>query len=371
MTVIVHVVDPAATEADLSALHTLLDRLPGESHRQIVVAAASRAAARLAERLGRPVLRTDGRFGPLLPGSLSLRHFVRAHDAHIMHAWGLGAAAAAASAAAGRPMVVCGIQPHETLRAARRLRPLSSPPAVVTSSHTVRSRLAASGVSGEHSVVIRPPVDFAALNRARREVLRRRLLGDARPVLLTPGPARRGDGQFQAVWAAGVLQRIHPDLRIVVPFESAETARLRRFAASFRRPEMLFCPGDSLRWPELVTLADVLVIAPDAEIACEPIAWAMAAGVPVAGAARRSVAEFIADRQNGLLCRENAPRLLAAAVLRLLEDEPLRRRLVETARGQAFEVFGARAFVDNYAALYENLRAGRKPAHGVRDTAAA
>jgi hypothetical protein len=52
-----------------------------------------------------------------------------------------------------------------------------------------------------------------------------------------------------------------------------------------------------------------------------------------------------------------------------LEDDALRRTIVDAARGQAYDVFSPRAFLDNYARLYENLACGRPPGDGVRDRA--
>ena len=78
---------------------------------------------------------------------------------------------------------------------------------------------------------------------------------------------------------------------------------------------------------------------------------------------------YIADRSNGLLCKNADAKLLASRILTALEDKALRDRLTETARGQAYEVFGIRAFVDNYQQLYANVLDGRKAGQDVSDTA--
>ena len=95
----------------------------------------------------------------------------------------------------------------------------------------------------------------------------------------------------------------------------------------------------------------------------------MAAGLPVVGSAVRSVAELIADRSNGLLCKPAQPRALAQKQLTVLEDHDLRARLTETARGQAYEVFGMRRFTDDYHRLYENVLERRDAGDGIRDSA--
>jgi glycosyltransferase involved in cell wall biosynthesis len=124
-------------------------------------------------------------------------------------------------------------------------------------------------------------------------------------------------------------------------------------------------------WPELAACADVFIVPALGEVCTEPIATAMAAGLPVVGFAVRSVAELIGSGHNGLLAKPGDGPALAQQVLRVIEDDGLRRRLVETARAQAYEIAGVRDCVDSYARLYDNVASGRVAGDGVRDTATA
>jgi glycosyltransferase involved in cell wall biosynthesis len=263
------------------------------------------------------------------------------------------------------------LNPDAARHAVKWLRSFPTDAAVVTGTQVLRSRLITAGEAPERIVVIRGPVDFGAINRARQENTRQALLGDARPILLLSGPPSKSGGQFLGIWAAAVLKQVYRDLRVIMPYASPEARRLHRFAHSTRIPNLLAIPDAHLTWPQLLACADVFVVPAADEVCTEPISTAMAAGVVVVGTAVRSVAELIGDRHNGLLCKPGQPRLLAGRILAALEDHDLRRRVTEVARGQAYEVSSVRAFVDNYARLHQNVLAGKAPGDGVHDTAMA
>jgi glycosyltransferase involved in cell wall biosynthesis len=366
---LLHVVGAGIDEYRLLSLQTLLDRLPPADFHQRVAAIDVRMARRAEQFLRRPILLAAQRLRIGLSCGPRLRSYCRDGGVAVLHAWGADALAACAAAADGPAVVATGILPHDLDRAARWLRQIAPTATVVASGQVARAQLVQRGIPADRAAVIRGAVDFATINEARRSAVREALVGAAGPVILLAGPARRGDGAFEAVWACAMLQRLLPDIRVVMPFGGHEADRLTDLARRADTPAVPIRSGDRFSWPQLLTAADALVVAPPGEADTEPIGWAMAAGVPVVGAARRSVAELIADHSNGLLARTNAPRLLASALLRLFEDSDLRRRIADTARGQAFEVFSVRTFCDNHAALYRNIAAGRPPTDGIADAA--
>lgn len=366
---LLHVFDGRAAETEHRAVRLLLQRTPSDRFAHVVAATSFRASRSAAALLECEVHRADRRLSLVVSSAPALRRLVRAHRIDIIHAWGPDALAACKAASTHQRIIVSGVRFVDVEQVAKWLLRVHPSPVAIVSSQIARSQLARFGVPPGNIAVVREPVDFAEITRARAADARQRLVRDNGPVVLAPGPARRDAGQFETLWAAAMLQQIFPAIRVVVPENAPETQRLSRMATSLGLPEMLITPGDSFSIAELVAAADVLVVAPRSEADPGPIGWAMAAGVAVVGAARRSVAELIADRSNGLLCMSNQPRRIAAALLRLLEDPVLRGRLAETARGQAFDVFSARGYVDNLTALYSNVAQGRLPTDGIRDAA--
>jgi glycosyltransferase involved in cell wall biosynthesis len=68
---------------------------------------------------------------------------------------------------------------------------------------------------------------------------------------------------------------------------------------------------------------------------------AMAHSVPVVGCATSAIQEVVQDEQTGLLVPPNDPAQFAAAIVRLLKDEPLRERLGAQGRRMAVEKYAA------------------------------
>jgi glycogen synthase len=93
---------------------------------------------------------------------------------------------------------------------------------------------------------------------------------------------------------------------------------------------------------------------------------AMAAGCPVVATAVGGVPDLIDDRVTGLLVPPRNTRLLAAAILRVLDDRALALGLADTARARAQVRFRTSRFVAEMNALYERLLDQRLPA--VRST---
>jgi glycosyltransferase involved in cell wall biosynthesis len=66
---------------------------------------------------------------------------------------------------------------------------------------------------------------------------------------------------------------------------------------------------------------------------------AMAAGLPVIATAVGAIPDFVTDGEDGFLVPVKDPATLAARIVRLLEDEPLRRRMSERVRARAPQEF--------------------------------
>ena len=366
---ILHILDRTCDPTVFQRLATLTARADTTHSEHIVCTIHGPTAVEAARFLRTPIHRAESRWGRWFAYAPALGAIIRRVLPRTVHAWGAEAVAACASSAPGRPMALTCLDPADTADVGRRLRALPPGAAVVAGSQVVRARLIAEGMDPARTVVIRGPVDFKAINEARAAGVRQRVVADARPVALLSGPPSRAGGQYFGLWAAAIVKQVIPGLRVMMPYASAEADRLSGFVRDIGLEDMLIVPPPESTWPELLACADVFLAPAADEVCVEPLGWAMAAGVPIVGTAVRSVAELIADRSNGLLCKPREPRALAAKLLAALEDADLCRRIAEVARGQAYEVFSVRAFADNYRRVFDNLAAGRPIADGVQDTA--
>ncbi len=89
-----------------------------------------------------------------------------------------------------------------------------------------------------------------------------------------------------------------------------------------------------------------------------PVLEALACGVPVVQPAHGSFPELIEETGGGLLVRPNDPRELAAALLRLAEDDALRTRLGDAGRAAVRERFTDIRMAEESWKIFEKARAG-------------
>ncbi len=394
---ILHVLDASCDESLIQVLEMLRARGGGDRADHVICSIDGPAARRARQFVGARVHRVESRVLRSLGWSPGLTTLARRFEPTILHAWGIEAARGCAAALPDRPRVVSILDPTRSRPVARWGGAVPNLQAIATGSQVIRAQLLTHGMPAPRVVVIRGAVDFGAISASRQRTLdggsttqgqtdhvapvsldtlvprvsNRQPNGAAprEPVVLLPGPATRESGHFYGLWAVTIAKHAGCDLSVLMPYPSRESNRMRRFLNSIRMSSLLARPSADRTWPALVAQADVFLIPAVGEIPTEPIAWAMAAGLPVVGSAVRSVAELIADRSNGLLCKPAQPRALAQKLLTVLEDHDLRARVTETARGQAYEVFGMRRFTDDYHRLYENVLERRDAGDGIRDSA--
>ncbi len=106
--------------------------------------------------------------------------------------------------------------------------------------------------------------------------------------------------------------------------------------------------------PDLLHSFDVFALTSLWEGLPRVLPQAMAAGLPIVATAVDGNAEAVEDGVNGFLTPPGDPRMLAAALLRLLDDPTLAAQIGAAGRERSTE-FSARKMVDDIAALYETL----------------
>jgi len=85
----------------------------------------------------------------------------------------------------------------------------------------------------------------------------------------------------------------------------------------------------------------------------------MAAGKPVVATDIRGCREEVVDGVTGLLVPVRDPEALARAIVRILSDEDLARRMGEAGRRRAREEFDERFVLDRQLTVYRELVAER------------
>ncbi|MEP0841619.1 MAG: glycosyltransferase family 4 protein [Phycisphaerae bacterium] len=377
---VIHVVDQGTCEDGARQLSLLLGRLrPATIHQRVVLIGSPPPGLSIPPFI--EVIRVGQRWAWFLTTAWDARRAVEGLDADVFHAWGASAAAVAALIGTDAGRVTATLSDPSEARAASRwwwsigrVRPGNrgrrTELFTVCTSATVQRRLVEAGIPMFSTVVIRPGVDFAAIRQAKARVTRQELglPATGRICLTIPPPTRRG-GHFLAVWAMAMLHVLWPEDRLVLIGRSRERDRLDRLKKCLYCPEMLIGWEGDVAPADALSACDLLLAPATGDVATGWLAWAMAASVPIVASAVPAIAELIADRHNGFLCRPGEVRALALRIRSAWESPEALRQCARTAHGQAYDVFRAEVSAAQYERLFQNLAAGCDPADGVRDAA--
>ncbi len=149
-------------------------------------------------------------------------------------------------------------------------------------------------------------------------------LPQAKLVFIGDGPARSAMTDIAAHhgWAADVALK--------------GTIKNRDLPSYFRAADLFVAPSITTRkWEEQVGMTNI---------------QAMACGVPVVSTRSGAIPEYVPE-EAGVLVPERDPKALAEAIIRLLCDESLRRRMGEAGRSYAVEHYDARRNVEGAEAI--------------------
>jgi glycosyltransferase involved in cell wall biosynthesis len=190
---------------------------------------------------------------------------------------------------------------------------------------------------------------------------RERDRGTGSTVVFTSGPlvSRKGfDVLFQALLLLGGAK---PDVRVAIAGDGPQRARLEELAVKLHLSDRVSFLGDISREDIKTHLAAAGVFALPCREALRgdrdaiPIALmeAMACAVPVVSTRFSGIPELVEHQRTGLLVDPDDPVDLAAAIVQLLDDQPLRRKLQENARKHVETGFDLSKSADELARLIE------------------
>jgi len=91
-----------------------------------------------------------------------------------------------------------------------------------------------------------------------------------------------------------------------------------------------------------------------------PVAEAMASGLPVVAARVGGIPEAVVNGKTGLLVESGDATALAEAILRLFEDEDLRKSMGKAAHKRAVNTFSWDQIVENLLRQYKNICEGNE-----------
>ncbi len=108
----------------------------------------------------------------------------------------------------------------------------------------------------------------------------------------------------------------------------------------------------------LIGMIDISVLSSDSEGLPMVVLESMAAAKPVVATEVGGIPELITDGETGVLVRPKDPAALAGAILRLVEDEDLRKTMGGAAKVRIEDVFSTETMIERYEDLYGILMRG-------------
>jgi glycosyltransferase involved in cell wall biosynthesis len=157
-----------------------------------------------------------------------------------------------------------------------------------------------------------------------------------------------------------VLARV-PDLALLIAGTGPFEERYRALSASLGVDRSVRFLGFRRDLPNLMAVSDLVVLPSRAEAFGLVVAEALYLGVPVVASRVGGIPEIVEHEVDGLLVPPGDRDALAAALLRVLEDGPLRRRLAGAGRERVSRRFAFETMVREYERVYDEILAVPEP----------
>ena len=303
--------------------------------------------------------------------TLAIAQKLRAGDYDLMHShWILPQGFAGMLARRGRPVPhvltvhggdIFGLQ-GRLIRGFKRTA-LRNADAVTVNSSVTETAVQAVGGSLRRLVRIPMGVSIAPLDdrqAALAERLRQEHRGVEGPLLVFVGRIVAEKGVEDLLRATRLLAECAPGSRAIIIGDGQDRADMEQLARTLGIADVTHFTGwvDAADIPAYLHAADVFVgpsrTAANGWIEAQGLTFieAMAARIPVVATRVGGIVDAVQDEQTGLLVDERAPEQIARAVVRLWQDDALRRRLVDSAYTAAVEHFSRRVSAEAFSALF-------------------
>jgi L-malate glycosyltransferase len=244
----------------------------------------------------------------------------------------------------------------------RRIQNLSG--VVLANATPIRDALIADdGFAPEKLRVIHNGVDTAKFQRGRRD--RERLfpgLQNQKLVVLVGNMHTDVKGHPWLIEAAPAVLKEFPQTRFVFAGDGDSRPAFEQQAAKLGLQSNFMFLGRRSDIPDVLASCDIAVLPSRAEGLPNAVLEYMAAGLPAIASRVGGNAELVEDGVTGLLVPPEDSSAIAAALLRLLRDPELSRKMAENGRKVAVENYSFERLIREVDALYTELlrRRGRE-----------
>lgn len=191
---------------------------------------------------------------------------------------------------------------------------------------------------------------------ADRKLLHSRLTPNHKLIVMVANMHMGVKGHSDLIEAARTIHEACPEARILLAGDGEMRPFFEDQVGAAGLEEMFVFLGHRTDIPALLACCDIGVLASRSEGLPNAVLEYMAAGLPVVATTVGGLPEIIDDETSGLLIPPENPAALCTAIVRLLMDEQLRKRLGTAGRERVAAQFNFANVMANLRQLYRNPR---------------
>lgn len=155
--------------------------------------------------------------------------------------------------------------------------------------------------------------------------------------------------------AAKMVVASDPRVRFVIGGTGPLESELKAKIEELRLEHCVKMAGFVNDVPHFLADLDLYVLSSDYEGLPLAVLEAMASGLPIVSTAVGGVPEAVVDGENGVLVPPRQPKLLAQAVMRVLVDQDMARRMGQSGREKAEKLFDAKLMAERTVMVYRDV----------------
>jgi glycosyltransferase involved in cell wall biosynthesis len=226
----------------------------------------------------------------------------------------------------------------------------------VANSKDVAQTLIQSGIAAEKISLVNEGVEISALPTAEQRKNARQHWGlkESEFVFGCVSVFVPEKGQRHLIEALPLVRATHSEARLLLAGDGACRAELEALAKQLGQSEAVLFPGFVKNVAQVYAALDAFAFPSEFEGLGTALQAAMAAGLPCISTKRGALGEVVDHERTALVVEPNGEEF-AAAMLRLMRDGDLRRRLGIEGRGEVQQRFSAELMVANTIRVYQDV----------------
>ncbi len=230
-------------------------------------------------------------------------------------------------------------------------------PSYICVSQAIRDVLITNGVSPEKINVVYSGIDLGRFKDGQPADIRKELGIPGAKIIGNVGHMADHKGQRYLIEAAPEIFKVYPDAVILMIGEGELRRHLEGLAEELEIKSRIIFMGFRSDIPSLLKTMDIFVYPSHLEGLGTSLLDAMAAGVPIVATSAGGIPEVVSDGINGILVPPRNPQDLAKAVLTILQNNDLAKKLTQAGRETVEKRFTVERMVEGTLEVYRKVMA--------------